>query len=126
MTGRRTSGWRQADPEAKLPPAWRPGRFMRRALVTVVLLSLVGCSQWSNGAKSRQDWYGDFHECAADASLIADYANGYMRGGIGIEFRLYPKVQPTLFRPFGKRIRENCMQNRGWTRHDAGSSNAKD
>jgi hypothetical protein len=93
-----------------------PGRLMRLALVAIVLFALAGCSHWSNVAKSRQDWYGDFHECAADASVVADYANGFVRGGVGIEFRIYPEVRPTLFRPFGKRIRENCMQERGWTR----------
>ena len=89
---------------------------MGRALVAITLVAGLGCSHWSNGAKSRRDWYGDFHECAAGASVVADYANGYVRGGVGIEFRLYPEVRPTLFRPFGKRIRENCMQDRGWTR----------
>ncbi len=102
-------------------PLDRQGRLMNRALILVALLSLVGCSHWANAGKSRQEWYGDFHDCAEDASLIADYANGYMRGGIGIEFRLYPDVRPTLFRPFGKRIRENCMQERGWIRREAGS-----
>jgi hypothetical protein len=89
---------------------------MRLALVVIALLAMAGCSHWSNTAKTRQDWYGDFHECAADASVVADYANGYVRGGVGIEFRIYPEIRPTLFRPFGKRIRENCMQERGWTR----------
>lgn len=98
---------------------------MRRALIAALLLGLTGCSHWTNGAKSRQDWYGDFHECAQDANVVADYANGYVRGGVGIEFRLYPQVRPTLFRPFGKRIRENCMQDRGWTRREAGSEAAK-
>ena len=99
---------------------------MARALVALALLSLASCSTWSNDAKSRSEWYGDFHDCAEGASVVADYANGYVRGGIGIEFRLYPKVRPTLFRPFGKRIRENCMQDRGWTRHEAGAETAKD
>jgi hypothetical protein len=89
---------------------------MSRALAVLALLAFAGCSHWSNSAKSRRDWYGDFHECAADASVVADYANGYVRGGVGIEFRIYPEVRPTLFRPFGKRIRENCLQERGWTR----------
>ncbi|HEY8122051.1 MAG TPA: hypothetical protein VII78_12095 [Myxococcota bacterium] len=102
---------------------------MRRTLAAVAVLSLscvVGCSHWSNDAKSRSDWYGDFNDCAQDASVIADYANGYVRGGIGIEFRLYPKVRPTLFRPFGKRIRENCMQDRGWRRQEAGTESSSD
>jgi len=99
---------------------------MRRALLAVAVLSLFGCSHWSNDAKSRRDWYGDFNDCAQDASVVADYANGYVRGGIGIEFRLYPKVRPTLFRPFGKRIRENCMQDRGWRRQEVGSETAQD
>ncbi len=99
---------------------------MNRTLVVVALLALTGCSHWANAGKSRQEWYGDFHDCAEDASLIADYANGYMRGGVGIEFRLYPEVRPTLFRPFGKRIRENCMQERGWIRRESGGDSAKD
>jgi hypothetical protein len=98
---------------------------MQRALIAALLLGLAGCSHWTNDAKSRRDWYGDFQECAQDANIVADYANGYVRGGIGIEFRLYPQVRPTLFRPFGKRIRENCMQDRGWTRREAGSEAAQ-
>jgi hypothetical protein len=93
-----------------------PRRIMRRALFLVAILAFAGCSHWTNDAKSRQDWYGDFHDCSVDASVVADYANGYMRGGVGIEFRIYPEVRPTLFRPFGKRIRENCMMERGWSR----------
>ncbi len=89
---------------------------MRRAILALLLLPGLGCTHWVHAAKDRQAWYGDFHECASGASRIADYANGYVRGGIGIEFRLYPRVQPTLFRPFGKRLRENCMQERGWSR----------
>jgi hypothetical protein len=94
---------------------------MRRALLAIALLAAfpsVGCSTWVHSGKNRQEWYGDFRACNEDATLIADYANGYVKGGIGIEFRLYPKVRPTLFRPFGKRIRENCMQDRGWTRDE--------
>ena len=91
---------------------------MKRALLGLALLPLLGCTHCVNSAKNRQEWYGDFHECAADASQIADYANGYVHGGVGIEFRLYPRVRPTLFRPFGKRIRENCMQDRGWSREE--------
>jgi hypothetical protein len=91
---------------------------MRRALVVAAIFAFAGCSHWSNAAKSRQDWYGDFHDCSVDASVIADYANGYMRGGVGIEFRIYPELRPTLFRPFGKRIRENCMVERGWSRSE--------
>jgi hypothetical protein len=91
---------------------------MTRALAITAMLALAGCSHWSHGTKDRQDWYGDFHECSEGASQIADYANGYVRGGVGIEFRVYPKVRPTLFRPFGKRIRENCMVERGWTRRE--------
>jgi len=98
---------------------------MSRALLAAVLLGVVGCSHWSNSAKTQQEWFGDFHECAQNANAVADYANGYVRGGIGIEFRLYPQVRPTLFRPFGKRIRENCMQERGWTRHESGSESAQ-
>jgi hypothetical protein len=97
-------------------PVERLGRSMRRALVVAAIFAFAGCSHWSNDAKSRQDWYGDFHDCSVDASVIADYANGYVRGGVGIEFRIYPEVRPTLFRPFGKRIRENCMMERGWSR----------
>lgn len=89
---------------------------MGRALVAIALLALTGCSHWSNAGKTRREWYGDFNECAQGASVVADYANGYVRGGVGIEFRIYPEVRPTLFRPFGKRIRENCMQDRGWMR----------
>ena len=91
---------------------------MRRALTIAALVCLAGCSHWSHGTKDRQAWYGDFHECNEGASQIADYANGYVRGVIVIEFRVYPQVRPTLFRPFGKRIRENCMQERGWSRRD--------
>lgn len=94
---------------------------LRRLLLTIALVSAVsglGCTTWVHAGKDRQDWYGDFHECAQGASQIADYANGYVRGGIGIEFRLYPQVRPTLFRPFGKRIRENCLEDRGWTRDE--------
>ena len=112
-----TAGDTQAQ-EPSCGPRTGLGRHMKRALIALALLPLLGCSHWSNSAKSRQEWYGDFHECAEGASTIADYANGYMRGGIGIEFRLYPQIRPTLFRPFGKRIRENCMQERGWTRRD--------
>jgi hypothetical protein len=89
------------------------------ALAVAAALALAGCSTWSHSGKGRQDWYGDFHECSVGATDIAGYANGYVRGGVGIEFRLYPQVRPTLFRPFGKRIRENCMQERGWTRSDS-------
>lgn len=92
---------------------------MRRAFLAIALLSVaggLGCTSWVHAAKNREDWYGDFHECAQGATEIADYANGYVRGGIGIEFRLYPDVRPTLFRPFGKRLRENCLQERGWSR----------
>jgi hypothetical protein len=98
---------------------------MKRASIALALLSvlsvatLAGCSTWSNAGKSRQEWYGDFNECSQSANTVADYANGYVRGGIGIEFRLWPKVRPTLFRPFGKRIRENCMQERGWSRRES-------
>jgi len=88
------------------------------ALAMVSALALAGCSTWSHSGKDRRDWYGDFHECSEGATNVADYANGYVRGGIGIEFRLYPQVRPSLFRPFGKRIRENCMQERGWSRSD--------
>lgn len=102
---------------------------MRRALLTITLclaaVSGLGCTHWVHANKDRQQWYGDFHECAGPASQIADYANGYVRGGIGIEFRLYPDVKPTLFRPFGKRLRENCMQERGWTRGASSDENGK-
>ncbi len=90
---------------------------MKRAwLVALLAMPLLGCSTWSNAGKTRQQWYGDFHECAAVGERVADYANGYVRGGVGIEFRLYPDVRPTLFRPFGKRIRENCMEELGWSK----------
>ena len=99
---------------------------MRRALLAIALCAAaasLGCSTWVNAGKNRQEWYGDFNECAMGASEVADYANGYVRGGIGIEFRLYPKVRPTLFRPFGKRIRENCMQDKGWQRDEQPDGN---
>ena len=90
---------------------------MKRAwLAALLALPLIGCTTWHNPAKTREQWYGDFHECAAVGQRVADYANGYVRGGVGIEFRLYPDVRPTLFRPFGKRIRENCMEELGWSR----------